>query len=185
MAIQANAIKQNTYMRIKGGDNPTPRDYPIAASQVLKRGDPVVFSSGKVTKIIVPTGTATTTLVGASTLMVGIVAQGLTVDASSVSTDGRAVTTVPIIPIDDAELMLGGIGAAGANASKVYTDYTLGTSYALACVTLTAATIWTWAVSTTVTNANMSLIILSEESTTTETYPYMWFNVLRAAKIGA
>ena len=185
MAIQANAIKMNTYMRAKNGLPVTPRDYPIAASQVLHRGDPVVWSSGKVTKIIAPTGTSTTTLVGSGTLMVGIVAQALTVDSSSVSTDGRAVTTVPVVPINQVEMMLGGIGAAGANASKVYTDYTLGTSYALACVTNPSTSIWTWAVSTTTTNANMNLIILSEESTTTETYPYMWFDVLRAAQVGA
>ncbi len=186
MGISANTQKFQTYMRIKGGIPLSPLDMPIAASQVLHKGDFVVRTAGKITKAIAPSGSINTVvLIGAATVMVGVVAQGLTVDANSVSTDGRAVTTVPVIPIWGTEHMIGGVGGVGAISSTTFASYVVDTSYALANFTGAAITTWGWGISSTVTNANLRLIALSEESSTTETYPYLWVEVLRSAQMGA
>lgn len=190
MAISANIYKLQTYMRFKGGIPATPYDMPIAASQTIKKGDFLVKTGGKVTKAIAPSGSINTTVgIGVSTLMIGVAAQGIVVDASGVSTDGRAVTTVPVIPIGLTEHMLCGTGAIGATTSTTWATNWAAlvgqTNVALVIGTSAAITTWSFALTTAVTNANMTVIALSEESSTTETYPYIWCEVLRAAQIGA
>ena len=183
MAIKANALKTQTYMRTKGGFNPSPLDMPIAASQVLHQYDPLKLSSGKITKIIAPSGSAdTAVLIGAGAICIGVVAQSITVDASGVSTDGRAVTTVPVIPVWACEFMMGGYNATPGSAEPQ--DFTLSTSYELVNVTLAAATGWTWACATSTTNANLRYIARSEESAADEDFGYLWVEYLRASTIG-
>jgi len=184
MAIQANAIKTNLYTRIKGGIPLSPLDMPIAASQVLHQLDFVKMDTGKITKIIAPSASANTAvLIGSGVICVGYVAQSITVDSNSVSTDGRAATTVPVVPIWGTEFMMGGYNATPGSAEP--RDFTLSTSYELVNVTGAVATNWTWACATTTTNANLRYIARSEESAADEDYGYLWVEFLRASTIGA
>ena len=170
-------------MRMKGGVPITPRDYPIAASQTLHKGDFLKWSSGKVTKLIAPSGSANTAvLIASGAICMGLAAQGIIVDSNSVSTDGRAVTTVPVAPSEHTEHMLGCYNATPSSGRPA--DLTLGVNYELANVTGSAATIWTWVGATSTTNANLYYIGYSEESASTESLGYGWFQLLRASTNG-
>lgn len=168
---------------MKGGVPVTPRDYAIAASQVLHKGDFLKWSSGKVTKLIAPSGSANTAvLIASGAICMGLAGQSLTVDSNSVSTDGRAVTTVPVIPSEHTEHMLGVYNATPSSGTPG--SITIGANYELAVVTGAATTNWAWVVATSTTNANMYYIGYSEESASTESLGYGWFQLLRASTNG-
>ena len=170
-------------MRMKGGVPITPRDYAIAASQTLHKGDFLKWSSGKVTKLIAPSGSANTAvLIGSGAICLGLAAQGIVVDSNSISTDGRAVTTVPVVPAEHTEHMLGVYNATPSSGQPQ--DLTMGVNYELAVVTGAAATNWAWVAATSTTNANLYFLAYSEESDPTENLGYAWFQLLRASTVG-
>lgn len=128
------------------GGNAFVREYPEAAAQTYKRGDPVVLDTAGRVKIAVDTGD-----------VFGIADK----DAK-----GTTDTASPIIVIDDSVIFSASVSAAGATANSAQADVGLRCSYIKS--TITGETAKTVIDTSDVTNLNIDILDLYDAAATAD-----------------
>ena len=170
---------QEKFVRVSTASGALPYvvDWPVAASQTIKKGDFLIISSGASTceqAIALPGSNSTETSSGSVSIL-GVAMADITTTASV----SEATDRIPVALANDDLRILLPIYNSSASAAEPQ-DLTRGTAYQLSRWRGTASTIWWYAVDTGTSNGE--LIYVNRSSANDEDYGKVWVTVASASQ---
>jgi hypothetical protein len=173
------------FIKVRGGEY---REYPVVASQDIRRGDIVSLdAAGKITQAIaLPGANNTGTASGGNLPIVGWADDDFTADASGVSTDGQSRTVIGVHLFSPnsqgvSEISMRIYNATAADSQQQ--DVVRGTAYQFQRWRGAGAGIWWYELITTTTNGELEVVEYNAESALTDSYGIVWVRPVLSATV--
>jgi hypothetical protein len=173
------------FVKMRGGEY---REYPVVASQSIRRGDIVSLdAAGAVQQSIALPGTDSTgTASGGNLPILGWADDDFTADASGVSTDGQSRTVIGVHLFSPNSQGVSEIAMRTYHAtpgSSQQQDMIRGTAYQFQRWRDTSAGKWWYEMIPTTTNGELEVVEYNAESALTDSYGIVWVRPVLSATV--